>query len=107
MGPAAGRLRGDGQRGLSGPYESGPADPRSGRGGQVPDVKVFHAGTARTDDRIVTDGGRVLGVTALGSTIAAAKLRPTRRSSSIRWEGAWCRKDISDKARTFRPPTAA
>ena len=42
---------------------------------KVPDVKVFHAGTARRPDgQVVTDGGRVLGVTALGSNIATAKL---------------------------------
>jgi len=47
----------------------------------------------------VTDGGRVLGVTALGKTIADAKLRAYQAVKCIRWEGAWCRKDISDKAR--------
>lgn len=65
---------------------------------KLPDVKVFHAGTARSDGQIITNGGRVLGVTALGSTIAAAKLQAYRAVKAIRWEGAWCRKDISDKA---------
>jgi phosphoribosylamine---glycine ligase len=64
----------------------------------LPDVKVFHAGTAMKDDKIVTAGGRVLNVTALGSTIAQAKLNAYRAVKCIRWQGAWCRKDISDKA---------
>ncbi len=64
----------------------------------LPDVKVFHAGTAREGDEIVTAGGRVLGVTALGDTIPAAKRRAYEAVRCIRWEGAWCRKDISDKA---------
>jgi phosphoribosylamine---glycine ligase len=62
------------------------------------DVKVFHAGTALVDDQVVTAGGRVLNVTALGSTIAQAKLNAYRAVKCIRWPGAWCRKDISDKA---------
>jgi phosphoribosylamine--glycine ligase len=64
----------------------------------LPDVKVFHAGTAMSGDQIVTAGGRVLNVTALGSTIAQAKLNAYRAVKCIRWQGAWCRKDISDKA---------
>ena len=46
----------------------------------------------------MSDGGRVLGVTALGDTLAHAKLRAYQAVKCIRWEGAWCRKDISDKA---------
>jgi phosphoribosylamine--glycine ligase len=65
---------------------------------KVPDVKVFHAGTLLTDGKVVTNGGRVLGVTSLGATLAAAKLSAYTAVKQIRWEGAWCRKDISDKA---------
>jgi phosphoribosylamine--glycine ligase len=64
----------------------------------VPDAKVFHAGTQLRDGQAVTSGGRVLGVTALGSSIAAAKLQAYTAVKCIRWDGAWCRKDISDKA---------
>ena len=46
----------------------------------------------------VTAGGRVLGVTALGDSMAGAKLNAYRGVKQIRWDGAWCRKDISDKA---------
>jgi phosphoribosylamine--glycine ligase len=65
---------------------------------RVPDVKVFHAGTKLSGEQVVTSGGRVLGVTALGESIAKAKLQAYTAVKAIRWEGAWCRKDISDKA---------
>ena len=65
---------------------------------KLPDVKVFHAGTTTDGNRVVTNGGRVLGVTALGDTVAAAKLQAYKAVKCIRWDGAWCRKDIADKA---------
>ncbi len=65
---------------------------------RVPGVKVFHAGTATSGGQVVTNGGRVLAVTALGATLPAAKLQAYTAVKAIRWEGAWCRKDISDKA---------
>ena len=66
---------------------------------KLADVKVFHAGTAVDGQgRVLTAGGRVLGVTALGDSIPAAKLNAYRGVKQIRWDGAWCRKDISDKA---------
>ena len=85
-------------QGYPGEYENG----RSIRGldvaAAIPDVKVFHAGTTLVDGQVVTNGGRVLGVTALGSSLAAAKLQAYTAVQAIRWPGAWCRKDISDKA---------
>jgi phosphoribosylamine---glycine ligase len=51
---------------------------------------------------VVTDGGRVLGVTALGTSISAAKLQAYKGVKAIRFSGAWCRKDISDKALTYK-----
>jgi phosphoribosylamine--glycine ligase len=68
---------------------------------KLPDVKVFHAGTAVKNGQVVTDGGRVLGVTALGNSISAAKLEAYRAVKCIRFSGAWCRKDISDKALNY------
>jgi phosphoribosylamine--glycine ligase len=66
---------------------------------KLADVKVFHAGTALdAKGQVVNAGGRVLDVTALGETIAQAKLRAYTAVKCIRWEGAWCRKDIADKA---------
>lgn len=72
---------------------------------RMADVKVFHAGTnLRTDPtlgrdgRIVTDGGRVLDVTALGDTLAEAQTRAYEAVRAIRYNGAWYRRDIADKA---------
>lgn len=65
---------------------------------KLDDVKVFHAGTSIWDGQPVSHGGRVLGVTALGDTISQAKLQAYTAVKCIRWDGAWCRKDISDKA---------
>ena len=67
--------------------------------GDVPDgVKVFHAGTACTDGRVVTDGGRVLCVTASGGSVAAAQALAYRGAGQIHWEGSWCRRDIGYRA---------
>jgi len=62
------------------------------------DAKVFHAGTAIEDGRLVTAGGRVLGVTALGDTISDAQKLAYRAVERIHWEGCYCRRDIADKA---------
>ncbi|MBN1787850.1 MAG: phosphoribosylamine--glycine ligase [Sedimentisphaerales bacterium] len=62
------------------------------------DIVVFHAGTARKDDDIVTSGGRVLGVTALGQTIAKAQAKAYEGVGKINFEKAYYRKDIADKA---------
>lgn len=65
----------------------------------LPDTKVFHAGTAIQKGEVVNIGGRVLGVTALGNDVSDAKRKAYEAVRCIRWQGAWCRKDISDKAR--------
>jgi len=59
------------------------------------DLQVFHAGTARREDEIVTSGGRVLGVTALGKDVAAARARAYGAVGKIRWEGCRYRRDIA------------
>jgi phosphoribosylamine--glycine ligase len=88
--------------GYPGSYERGQPIRGLDEAARVPDVKVFHAGTALRDGQVVTDGGRVLGVTALGSSISAAKLQAYTAVKNIRFSGAWCRKDISDKALTYK-----
>jgi phosphoribosylamine--glycine ligase len=65
---------------------------------QLKDVMVFHAGTARRDDNFVTNGGRVLGVTALGENIPDAISRAYRAVETIRWDGVHYRTDIGLKA---------
>ena len=84
--------------GYPGDYEKGHPIRGLDEAAALPDVKVFHAGTIEKDGEILTHGGRVLGVTALADTIAGAKLQAYRAVKCIRWQGAWCRKDISDKA---------
>lgn len=65
---------------------------------EVPDGKVFHAGTRLQDERVVTNGGRVLCVTALGKTVEAAQVRAYDLAKDISWEGCFCRKDIGYRA---------
>ncbi len=65
---------------------------------KLQDVVVFHAGTKEENGDIVTDGGRVLGVTALGQTIAEAQKRAYEAVDLIKFEGAYCRRDIANKA---------
>jgi phosphoribosylamine---glycine ligase len=64
----------------------------------MPDVKVFHAGTKDVNGRTLTDGGRVLAVTALGKTLMAAKARAYEAVKLISFTGAHYRTDIADKA---------
>ncbi|GAA4425934.1 phosphoribosylamine--glycine ligase [Bremerella cremea] len=84
--------------GYPGNYEKGKPIRGLEEAAKLEDVKVFHAGTKFEGEQIVTNGGRVLGVTAIGDTISAAKLKAYTAVKCIRWDGAWCRKDISDKA---------
>ncbi|MCG6155985.1 phosphoribosylamine--glycine ligase [Rubinisphaera margarita] len=87
-------------RGYPGEYEKGFPIRGLEKSNDSESTKVFHAGTKRKDDQVINSGGRVLGVTALGQNLDQAKLSAYERVKKIRWEGAWCRKDISDKART-------
>jgi len=61
------------------------------------DLAIFHAGTRRQDGQIVTAGGRVLGVTALGATLAEARLRAYAAAERIRFEGAHYRRDLGQE----------
>ncbi len=64
----------------------------------APDAKVFHAGTALQDGNVVTSGGRVLCVTALGATVGAAQKRAYEVTRQISWTGAQYRSDIGYRA---------
>lgn len=66
----------------------------------VADARVFHAGTRIEGDRVVTAGGRVLGVTATGASITEAKTRAYEAVRQISWEGMQFRKDIAISADT-------
>lgn len=85
--------------GYPGSYETGRPIRGIDEANSVEGVQVFHAGTTEQDNQLLSDGGRVLGVTALGDQLADAKRQAYEAVRCIRWEGAWCRKDISDKAR--------
>ena len=84
--------------GYPGDYEKGKAIEGIEAAEQLADVKVFQAGTKVEEGTLVTNGGRVLGVTALGETIAAAQARAYEAVGEISFEGAYCRKDIASKA---------
>jgi phosphoribosylamine--glycine ligase len=58
------------------------------------DVVIFHAGTTRKDGKLVTNGGRVLGVTALAGTAARASELARQAAALIQFEGAFFRRDI-------------
>ena len=61
-------------------------------------IKVFHAGTAWRDGCVVTDGGRVLCVTALGDSVTAARTAAYRGVEHIDWPGCFYRTDIGYRA---------
>ncbi|MEO1303258.1 MAG: phosphoribosylglycinamide synthetase C domain-containing protein [Myxococcota bacterium] len=61
-------------------------------------VKVFQAGTQRQGDSLVTAGGRVLCITALGDNITAASHAAYEGVQKISWQGAFCRDDIGHRA---------
>jgi phosphoribosylamine---glycine ligase len=65
---------------------------------QVPGVAVFHAGTARRDGRLVTGGGRVLGVTARAQDLQQARDRVYQTVQRISWDGVHYRTDIGRRA---------
>lgn len=66
--------------------------------GQLDGVTVYHAGTKRDGDKLVTSGGRVLGVTALGASIEDALAKSYAGVEKIKFDGAHYRKDIGQKA---------
>jgi phosphoribosylamine--glycine ligase len=80
--------------GYPGKYDVGKPITGLGRAA-VDDVQIFHAGTRRTKDGILTSGGRVLAVTALGETLRAARDRAYAAVSEIHFEGRHFRRDIA------------
>ena len=64
----------------------------------MPDVTVYHAGTALKDGQLVTSGGRVLGVTATGKTLPEALEKSYKAVAEISFDDAFCRKDIGARA---------
>ena len=62
---------------------------------------VFHAGTKNQDGKIFTNGGRVLGVTALGDTLESAIANAYDVADKISWPHKYCRKDIGKKGLAY------
>ena len=84
--------------GYPGSYEKGKAISGLTDADAMEGVKVFHAGTKLENDEVVTSGGRVLGVTALGDGLAAARDRAYAAVDKIKFDGAHVRGDIAAKA---------
>ncbi|MDK9707901.1 MAG: phosphoribosylamine--glycine ligase [Desulforhopalus sp.] len=84
--------------GYPGSYEKGKTIKGLTKAGECSGVEVFHAGTARKHGRLVTNGGRVLGVTAVGRDLADAIKRAYNAADLIRWTDCYFRRDIGFKA---------
>lgn len=80
--------------GYPGHYEKGIAIEGLDENGQVDGAVVYHAGTALRDGKFVTNGGRVLGVTALGDTLPQALEKAYAAVGKIHWDGVHYRHDI-------------
>jgi phosphoribosylamine--glycine ligase len=85
-------------QGYPGSYSKGRIISGLDEAAKLPNVKVFHAGTKVDGNRVVTDGGRVLSVTALGATLSDAKRRAYEAVNVIQFNGMHFRRDIADKA---------
>jgi phosphoribosylamine--glycine ligase len=92
--------------GYPGPYGKGKVITGLAEAARLPNVKVFHAGTRAEKGLVVTDGGRVLGVTALGDTLVDARRNAYEAVSRIHFQGAHHRRDIGDKALRHQPAPA-
>ena len=84
--------------GYPGSYPTGKPILGLAEAAKLQNTKVFHAGTARAGDGIVTNGGRVLGVTALGKDLKAAQAAAYAAVEKIHFDGAQFRRDIAAKA---------
>jgi phosphoribosylamine--glycine ligase len=85
-------------KGYPGPYEGGVPITGIANADSMKDVKVFQAGTRMSGGELVTDGGRVLGVTALGDTVADAQKRAYQAMNLVHFDGMHFRRDIGQQA---------
>jgi phosphoribosylamine--glycine ligase len=84
-------------QGYPGPFARGKVITGLAEAAKLPNVKVFHAGTRDENGVVLSDGGRVLGVTALGETLAEARKNAYEAVGRIHFQGAFCRRDIAAK----------
>jgi phosphoribosylamine--glycine ligase len=92
-------------QGYPGPYPTGRVISGLDEVARMPDVKVFHAGTRREGDYVLTDGGRVLAVTAIGDDFADARRKCYAAVAKIRFTGMQYRRDIGEKASLTAEPS--
>lgn len=98
--------------GYPGPFEKGHVISGLAKASLLPDVKIFHAGTKLQGEHVITDGGRVLGVTALGDSLEDARRKAYEACACISFRDAFYRKDIGLKvvvapsSPTSSPPDA-
>ena len=85
-------------KGYPGSYEKGTEILGLAEAEEIEGVHVFHAGTRRENGRLLAMGGRVLGVTALGTSVAEAQRKAYAAVDRIRWPGGFCRRDIGWRA---------
>ena len=84
--------------GYPGAYEGGKQIKGLTKAAAIPGVEVYHAGTGRINNRIVTAGGRVLGITAVGKDLQTAIERAYKAADEISWTKCYFRRDIGKKA---------
>jgi phosphoribosylamine---glycine ligase len=81
-------------KGYPGDYAKGSVVGGLGEAEKIEGVEIFHAGTRKEDGRILANGGRVLDVTAAGTTFAEARARAYAAVDKIVWPEGFCRRDI-------------
>ena len=81
--------------GYPGAYEHGKPITGLAEAARLPGVEIFHAGTARDGDRLVTAGGRVMVVTAMAPSMTEAAMRAYEAADRIQFEGKHVRRDIA------------
>ncbi|TAN55221.1 MAG: phosphoribosylamine--glycine ligase, partial [Rhodospirillales bacterium] len=85
-------------QGYPGTYKKGTVIEGLPEAGTVDGVTVFHAGTKAQDGQILANGGRVLGITAIGPSVKEAQSRAYQAVGRIRWPEGFCRRDIGWRA---------
>jgi len=89
-------------KGYPGSYEKGKEISGLDEAGALPDVVVFHAGTKGEGGKVLTNGGRVLGITATGPDTPSAIAKAYEAVSKIKWDGIHYRKDIAARGRDIK-----
>jgi len=85
-------------KGYPGDYNKGSRIEGIEDAAKIEGVEIFHAGTTAKDGHILANGGRVLNVCALGSTVAQAQQRAYQAVDRIKWPEGFCRRDIAWQA---------